>query len=128
MTGRRRRPRASGGRAGTHAATHFPDLVGGGRGERRPSLARAAEVPKPYDWASRRRWATAPTTSTGWANRGEDPKYLGRASTATDMVATSDMWDDRNKRAFLLTPREEFCLKQNLATSTTTTSSTSATA
>jgi protein-L-isoaspartate(D-aspartate) O-methyltransferase len=50
------------------------------------------------------------------ANRGEDPKYLGLHYDRYDWMVNrgGDMWGDSNKRAFLLTPREEFCLKQNL--------------
>jgi protein-L-isoaspartate(D-aspartate) O-methyltransferase len=48
-------------------------------------------------------------------NRGEDPKYLGlRFDRFRHMVANKDLLDDRNKKAFLFTPREEFVLKQNL--------------
>jgi protein-L-isoaspartate(D-aspartate) O-methyltransferase len=48
-------------------------------------------------------------------NRGEDPKYLGlRFDRFRHMVANKDILDDRNKKAFLFTPREEFVLKQNL--------------
>jgi protein-L-isoaspartate(D-aspartate) O-methyltransferase len=75
-----------------------------------------ADVPKPYsfdlmppmdgreafiDWAVK--------------NRGEDPKYLGeRFDRFKGLVANKDVWDKRNERAFLMTPREEFVLKQNL--------------
>jgi protein-L-isoaspartate(D-aspartate) O-methyltransferase len=49
------------------------------------------------------------------ANRGEDPKFLAqRWSRYRVLIANKDLWDDRNKRAFLMTPREEFVLKQNL--------------
>ena len=48
-------------------------------------------------------------------NRGEDPKFLGlRFDRFQHMVANKDILDDRNKHAFLFTPREEFVLKQNL--------------
>ena len=47
----------------------------------------------------------------GVAQRGEDPKYLGeRFDRFGALVRNKDVWDDRNKRAFLLTPREEFVL------------------
>ena len=55
-----------------------------------------------------------------WAveNRGESPAQLKmRWERFANMVEHKDLWDDRNKRAFLLTPREEFCLKQNAARS-----------
>jgi protein-L-isoaspartate(D-aspartate) O-methyltransferase len=51
----------------------------------------------------------------GVEKRGEDPKYLGeRFDRYGALVRNEDIWDDRNKHAFLLTPREEFVLKQNL--------------
>jgi len=46
--------------------------------------------------------------------RGEDPKFLGeRFDRFLAMVRNEDILDDRNKRAFLCTPREKFVLKQN---------------
>jgi len=52
----------------------------------------------------------------GVANRGEDPKFLGeRFDRFGVMVRNEDLSNDRNKHAFLLTPREKFVLKQNLA-------------
>ena len=49
-------------------------------------------------------------------NRGEDPEYLGeRWSRYEVLLRNRDLWDTRNKRAFLMTPREEFVLKRNLA-------------
>ncbi|HLW90637.1 MAG TPA: protein-L-isoaspartate O-methyltransferase [Roseiarcus sp.] len=51
----------------------------------------------------------------GVSQRAEDPKYLGeRFDRFGALVRNEDIWDERNKRAFLLTPREEFVLKQNL--------------
>ena len=75
-----------------------------------------ADVPVPYDWNA------SPPTDTrsdfiAWMarNRGEDPEYLGqRWDRFKQVVANRDIWDERNKRAFLLTPREEFVTKQNL--------------
>ncbi len=75
-----------------------------------------ATVPKPY------RWDASPPFDSGeafmrWAieNRGENPTYLRmRWERFANMVAHGDVWDQRNKRAFLMTPREEFCLKPNL--------------
>jgi len=44
-------------------------------------------------------------------NRGEDPKYLrARFERFQNMVGHVDLWEARNKRAFLMTPRDEFCL------------------
>jgi hypothetical protein len=43
-------------------------------------------------------------------NRGEDPRYLrARFERFQNMVGHVDLWEGRNKRAFLMTPREEFC-------------------
>jgi protein-L-isoaspartate(D-aspartate) O-methyltransferase len=76
----------------------------------------AANVPKPYGWD-----ISPPlhdrAAYLGWmvANRGEEPRFLnlhwGRYEA---LVRNKDLLDDRNKRAFLLVPREEFVLKQNL--------------
>jgi len=70
-----------------------------------------ALVPKPYSWdasppmdnvASYLRWMQE--------NRGEDPRYLRpRFERFQNMVGNRDIWEARNKRAFLLTPRDEFC-------------------
>jgi len=67
------------------------------------------------------RWDLAPPTNSGdeflrWMqeNRGEDPRFLReRWARFEVMVANRDLVDDSNKRAFLLTPREDFVLKQN---------------
>ena len=74
-------------------------------------------VPTPYSWE-----ATPPNTSAEafvkWmvANRGEDAHFLlQRFSRYQTLVANRDVLDDRNKRAFLMTPREEFTLKRNQA-------------
>jgi len=70
-----------------------------------------ANVPKPYSWD-----AAPPTSDAGsfikWMqdNRGEDPRYLhARFDRFQNMVGHVDLWEARNKRAFLMTPREEFC-------------------
>lgn len=48
-------------------------------------------------------------------HRGEDPAYLGqRFDRYQVLIRNRDLWNDRNKRAFLLTPREDFVLKRNL--------------
>jgi protein-L-isoaspartate(D-aspartate) O-methyltransferase len=75
-----------------------------------------ANVPKPYSFD------IAPPMSNreayiGWmvANRGEEPKFLGpRWSRYQVLVNNKDVLDERNKRAFLMVPREEFVLKQNI--------------
>ena len=74
------------------------------------------DVPRVYDWN------TSPPVDTraafvDWmvANRGETPSYLGeRFDRFTEMIQHRDLSVDRDKRAFLMTPREEFCLKPNL--------------
>ena len=49
-------------------------------------------------------------------NRGENPDFLGqRWDRFQQLVAHHDVWDQRNMRAYLLTPREEFVTKANLA-------------
>jgi protein-L-isoaspartate(D-aspartate) O-methyltransferase len=49
-------------------------------------------------------------------NRGEDPRYLrARFERFLNMVGHVDLWEPRNKRAFLLTPREEFCRPESRA-------------
>jgi protein-L-isoaspartate(D-aspartate) O-methyltransferase len=76
----------------------------------------SANVPKPYSFD------IAPPMSNreayiGWmvANRGEEPKFLGpRWSRYQVLVNNKDVLDERNKRAFLMVPREEFVLKQNI--------------
>jgi protein-L-isoaspartate(D-aspartate) O-methyltransferase len=52
----------------------------------------------------------------GVATRGEDPKFLAeRFARFGALVRNEDVWDDRNKRAFLLTPREKFVRPANLS-------------
>ena len=75
-----------------------------------------ANVPKPASFD-----VFPPTNSrdafVGWmaANRGENPAFLSlRWSRYEALMRNRDLWDKRNERAFLMTPREEFVLKQNL--------------
>lgn len=79
-----------------------------------PSLA---AVPTPWDGKS-----TPPLTNAeafmkwGVEARGEDPKYLRmRWARYGAVIANKDATDDRNKRAFLMTPREHFVLERNLS-------------
>ena len=80
-------------------------------------LPALANVPQPYDWD------LAPPTSgadafISWMrdNRGEDPQFLReRWARFQVMVANRDLVDDRDKRAFLMTPREDFVLKADRA-------------
>ncbi len=52
--------------------------------------------------------------SWGVANRGEDPKYLERRfDRYKEVLAFNDLYTKFEKRAFLLTPREEFVLPQD---------------
>ena len=70
-----------------------------------------AIVPNPYSWDA------SPPMDDGAAfvewmqeNRGEDPRYLRpRFDRFLNMVDHGELYEPRNKRAFLLTPREEFC-------------------
>jgi protein-L-isoaspartate(D-aspartate) O-methyltransferase len=80
-----------------------------------PAFARA-NVPAPYDWN-----AVPPMDARAgfidWMvkNRGEDPAFLGRHfDRFQQLLAHHDLWDKRNMRAFLLTPREEFVTRANL--------------
>jgi protein-L-isoaspartate(D-aspartate) O-methyltransferase len=69
-----------------------------------------ADVPKPYSFD------VSPPMDNGsafvsWmqANRGENPTYLrARFDRFLNMVGDRDLWEARNKRAFLMVPREEF--------------------
>ena len=80
-----------------------------------PSLA-WARVPTAYSFD------VAPPMDAGdsfikWmqANRGEDPKFLAQRWARFQVLRVNkDLWDQRNMRAFLFTPREDFVLKQNL--------------
>ena len=50
----------------------------------------------------------------GKANRGEDAVYLERRfDRYKEVLAFNDLWTPAEKRAFLLTPREEFVLPQD---------------
>ena len=80
-----------------------------------PSL-RDSRVPTAYDWN-----AVPPMDSRqafiDWMvkNRGEDPKFLGeRFDRFQQLLQHSDLFSFRDRRAFLLTPREDFCLERNL--------------
>src|SRR6202000_1536411 len=75
-----------------------------------------ANVPVPYSWN-----AMPPTGSqaefVAWMqkNRGEDPVYLAEHyKRYLVLVANKDLKDERNRRAFLLTPREKFVRQATL--------------
>jgi protein-L-isoaspartate(D-aspartate) O-methyltransferase len=77
--------------------------------------AARANVPVPYDWH-----ATPPMDSRSafidWMMkyRREDPELLGERFDRFEMlVSHHDVWSERNKRAYLLTPREDFVTKAN---------------
>ena len=75
----------------------------------------ATALPTPFDWA-----LDIPTKSkeayVAWMvkNRSEDAKFLGRRyDRYRALMNNRDIWDKQGERAFLMTPREEFCLKAN---------------
>jgi protein-L-isoaspartate(D-aspartate) O-methyltransferase len=80
------------------------------------ALPAQAKVPAPYDWEA------APPTEPRAAfidwmvrNRGEDPAFLGkRWDRFRQLLASRDLWDKREIRAYLMTPREEFVTRENL--------------
>jgi protein-L-isoaspartate(D-aspartate) O-methyltransferase len=80
-----------------------------------PKIA-AAKVPAAYDPAAMPPMGDrAAFISWMVARRGEDPTYLGRRyDRFLALIAHHDVWDDRNKRAYLLTPRERFVTPANL--------------
>ena len=50
------------------------------------------------------------------ANRGEDPGFLGpRFDRYQELLSFNDLWTPAEKRAFLMTPREEFVLPEDRA-------------
>src|ERR1700734_3239987 len=80
----------------------------------RPALA---NVPSAYDWtASPPRQSRDAFVEWMVKNRGEDPHFLGeRFDRFLQLIAHQDVWDEADKRAFLLTPREEFVTAENLS-------------
>ncbi len=79
-----------------------------------PRLA-LANVPTPFTFTmSPPMDNRAKFVEWGVAQRGEEPKFLGeRFDRFLAMVRNEDLYDDRNKHAFLLTPREKFVLARN---------------
>jgi protein-L-isoaspartate(D-aspartate) O-methyltransferase len=91
------------GMAATFAGTALPQIA-------------TADVPKPYSWD------VSPPTGNREAfikwmveNRGENPKILAaRWDRYLFLRANHDFVNDRNGRAFLLTPRDEFVMKRDI--------------
>lgn len=81
-----------------------------------PTVSEAG-VPLPYDWnASPPMDDRAKYIAWMVTNRGEDPDFLGqRYDRFLSLIANKDIWNDRNKRAYLMTPREEFVTAANLS-------------
>jgi protein-L-isoaspartate(D-aspartate) O-methyltransferase len=78
--------------------------------------AEAGTVPEPFDWAMMPPMDDR-QAFIDWMvlHRGEDPKFLGqRYDLFLNTVKHRDLFTDLDKRAFLMTPREEFVLKRNL--------------
>jgi protein-L-isoaspartate(D-aspartate) O-methyltransferase len=80
-------------------------------------LPAEANVPVPYDWN-----AAPPMDDklsfVEWMvrNRGEEAGFLGqRWDRFRQAVVSRDLWDQRDMRAFLLTPREHFVTNPNLS-------------
>jgi protein-L-isoaspartate(D-aspartate) O-methyltransferase len=81
-----------------------------------PAVAQA-NVPTPHSWTM------APPTESreafvAWMqkNRGEDAGFLGqRFDRFQQLIGHQDVWNEADKRAFLLTPREEFVTEENLS-------------
>ena len=49
-------------------------------------------------------------------NRGEDAEFLGqRWDRYLQLISHNDVWDRADKRAFLMTPREDFVTAENLS-------------
>jgi protein-L-isoaspartate(D-aspartate) O-methyltransferase len=90
-------------------------VIGAAAAALSPSHA-SSNVRVAYDWDA------APPADTraefiAWMvkNRGEDSGFLGqRWDRLKQMLANRDIWDKRDTRAYLLTPREEFVTKPNL--------------
>jgi len=80
-----------------------------------PALSFGANVPSPFTGKEPVPLANREGFIKWMAeNRGEDPAFLAlRYDRYLAMLRNKDLWDERNKRAYLFTPREEFTLKRN---------------
>jgi protein-L-isoaspartate(D-aspartate) O-methyltransferase len=77
----------------------------------------SANVAAPFDWSL---WPpmTGRDAFVAWMRekRGEDAGFLGqRWDRYLQLIAHNDVWDETDKRAFLMTPREEFVTADNLS-------------
>jgi len=76
-----------------------------------------ASVPVPYDWSA----APPMEDKAAFINwmvktRGEDAGELGqRYDRFVQLISHHDVWDDKDKRAFLMVPRERFVTPANVA-------------
>lgn len=76
----------------------------------------SADVPNPHDSSANMPMDTR-SDYVAWMakNRGEDEGFLGqRWDRFQKLLVHKDLWDKRNMRAYLLTPREKFVTKSNL--------------
>ncbi|MDR3470389.1 MAG: protein-L-isoaspartate O-methyltransferase [Devosia sp.] len=81
-----------------------------------PIVAATGAVPEPYDRNAMPPWGSK-AGFIDWMvkHRGEEPTFLSeRYDRFQQMVAHSDLWNDRNRRAFLMAPRERFVTAPNL--------------
>jgi protein-L-isoaspartate(D-aspartate) O-methyltransferase len=79
------------------------------------AVADEANVPTPFDWTIDPPEAKL-DDYINWMvkNRAEDPRFLRlRFERFQALQRNQDVWDQPDRRAFLMTPREEFCLKAN---------------
>lgn len=75
-----------------------------------------AKVPMPYSFDLTPPWDKR-ADFIAWMvkNRGEDATFLGqRWDRFQALIAHHDVWDARDKRAYLMTPREDFVTARNL--------------
>ncbi len=76
-----------------------------------------ANVSQPFDWDL---WPpmSGREAFVAWMKekRGEDAGFLGqRWDRYLQLISHADVWDETDKRAFLMTPREEFVTADNLS-------------
>jgi len=95
---------------------HFMAAAGGALATGLLPFPADANVPVPYDWdASPPQSPRSDFIAWMTKNRGEDPGFLGqRWDRFQALLVKRDLWDQRDMRAYLMTPREEFVTKPNL--------------